>query len=174
MPMRNLCFVIVICGISAVAAGCGGGADSQVLYPVAGVLNWDDGKPVADATVTFTVAGETKEKLQQGGTAKTNGQGEFTILTSTGQSGLAKGKYKIMVAAGKVETNSASPEEAKKALMARYGSGQQGQSKSPTAGEQSDSTIIPSKYSLAETTPLEWEVKGVAEDKAMKLTLQKS
>jgi hypothetical protein len=70
--------------------GCGGSGD---LSPVAGTVTLD-GKPLADATVTFTPLEARKELLPASGV--TDSQGRY-ILWTEDQAGAAPGRHAVSI-----------------------------------------------------------------------------
>ncbi|MBI2481635.1 MAG: hypothetical protein HYV60_24215 [Planctomycetia bacterium] len=83
------------------AVGCGGQLQTA---PVAGVITLD-GKPLADATVTFTPAAAGLEAPAS--SARTDASGRYKLLvTATGQSGAVLGTHSVSVVANVEESDS--------------------------------------------------------------------
>jgi hypothetical protein len=77
------------------ALGCGG---SKRVAPVAGKVTMD-GKPLANATVTFQpIAEQGAIDAGVGSVGKTNAQGEFTLEASNGKTGALVGEHRVSIA----------------------------------------------------------------------------
>lgn len=72
-------------------SGCGGNSDG--LVPALGSVTID-GQPCANAVVAFIPQAGTPGN---GGTARTDPNGKFEIMTPQGKKGLVAGKYKVTV-----------------------------------------------------------------------------
>jgi hypothetical protein len=80
---------------SVLAIGCG----SNKFAPVSGKVTLN-GKPLAHATVMFLPLGEPGSiKAGEGSAGKTNEKGEFSLTSSTGQSGALVGKHQVSISA---------------------------------------------------------------------------
>jgi len=76
------------------ALGCGPG---KKFVPVSGKVTLN-GKPLANATVSFQPIGEAGAiEAGVGSVAKTNEQGEFTLKASTGEMGALVGKHRVII-----------------------------------------------------------------------------
>lgn len=83
--------------VSIGAFGCGGDPDSKVaLVPVKGTVTLN-GKPMANASVSFIPDGNNKNSTAGGDT--TGPEGNY-MARYRGRSGLAPGKYKVTIAPG--------------------------------------------------------------------------
>ncbi len=87
---------VLIVGLALLlSAGCGGGSDGPGLVDVEGTVTMD-GKPLANATVFFSPAGEGV-----GGTSpsfgKTDEDGEYFLQYSISKDGAIVGKYKVSI-----------------------------------------------------------------------------
>jgi len=92
--MRSVQLGFMAIGGLLLALGCGGPAAPTIppLHPVQGVVTLD-GKPLAEATVTFNPVKSTKG---QGGYGSTNEKGEFEIkYTGNDAPGCPEGDYKV-------------------------------------------------------------------------------
>jgi len=77
----------------ALAAGCGG----KRFAPVSGTVTMD-GKPCANATVTFSPARAGKGvEAGDSSVGKTNEKGEYTLRAAKGQNGAQVGKHRVSV-----------------------------------------------------------------------------
>lgn len=89
MRTTKICRMIGAGCFALVLVGCG---DSKpATYPVTGVVTLD-GKPVADATITFV--GESPENSAA---TKTKADGTYEIATYEAGDGALPGDYKVMV-----------------------------------------------------------------------------
>ncbi len=75
------------------ALGCGG----KKFVPVSGKVTLN-GQPLAGATVSFQpMASEGSAEAAPGSVGKTDANGEYALTASTGQSGAAVGKHRVMI-----------------------------------------------------------------------------
>ena len=127
------------CGLLAVllaTAGCGGGSGP---VPVRGVVKLD-GKPVANAAVTF-VAQDPGGRDAHG---STDANGAFELSTHKPNDGALPGKYKVVITPPGEEGGSTPFDDPGKPAAA---------AKPKPAGPR-----IPQKYTLAGQTPLTQDV----------------
>ncbi len=155
-------FMLAGC-MSVAIAGCG---DSKpATFPVTGVVTLD-GKPVADAQITFV--GEPPENSAA---TVTDAEGKYALATFSAGDGARPGHYKIMVtkyAKGEeVSPYGAPPEDAApveqtpEAISAAYSQGYTGP---PKAGWKApkQSNDLPMKYASVATSGLQYTVEEKA------------
>jgi hypothetical protein len=75
------------------ASGCGPTYSGPPLVPVEGTVTLD-GKPLADATVTFIPTGAT---MGQSSFGSTDTEGHFVLKTAEGHAGAPAGRYKVVI-----------------------------------------------------------------------------
>jgi hypothetical protein len=75
--------------------GCA--AEAPKIVPVSGLVTLD-GKPLANATVTFSpIAKPGEVNAGDGSAGKTNANGEYTLTTSRGVPGAQVGKHRVSI-----------------------------------------------------------------------------
>jgi len=75
-------------------AGCSSGPPGPPLAPVTGTVTLDD-KPLSGAMILLVPTGETRG---QGGTARTDAAGKFTVTTPDGKyKGTVAGTYQVVI-----------------------------------------------------------------------------
>jgi hypothetical protein len=121
-------------------AGCGGGSRAKVTGTAT-----RGGKPVANLAIHFVPEKGARSF------AKTDENGKFTMILSSGEQGVAVGKHKVWVQLPPAPKDD--PEQQKQ-LAARQ--------------QNPDVTAMLRKYGSLETTPLEMTVTG---NKVIDLTL---
>ena len=140
-------------------AGCGGGGSN--LVPVTGTVTYQ-GKPLANATVTFIPQGDGSL-----GVASTGEDGTFRIETG-GEFGVAPGMCSVTVTkmessgGGQAALEKMSEAERQKMMMS-------GKSQSIISGTAK--SVIPAQYGNALTSGLTFDVKPEAENN-FPITLQ--
>lgn len=95
--MRAICAVFTAASLALASAGCGdkGPAEPVLeLVPASGVVTLD-GKPLAEAQVTFLFEGTPPKGFVSSG-AKTGPDGKFTVKTGS-KPGTVVGAYKVIV-----------------------------------------------------------------------------
>ncbi len=141
--------LIVLCGLLSMA-GCGGGITG--LYPVTGTVTYQ-GKPVAEATISFINEGEGRPA-----TAISKTDGTYQLFT-VDSAGALPGKYRVVVS--KTE---AGPEVAPDDLGFDPVTGQDLSMEQSAANAGKRSTkpkeLVPPKYSNPTSTPLMVDVKN--------------
>lgn len=154
--------------MSVAVLGCGGGSDLN-LRPVSGVLTWDGGDPIADASITFM-----PEDGGPSSTAKTDSDGSFELRTGTGASGAVVGKHKVVVTRPTEDTkiNFNDPSSLQRAAAGRDG-GQSGRS-SPGGNTNTSDASIPAQYTKAAETPLNYDVTADGSHGSVSFVLQQS
>jgi hypothetical protein len=86
--------------LASLVLGCGGGDNKPAeqikvdLVPAAGIVTLD-GKPLADATISFQFDGPPPKGFVASG-AKSDSSGKFIVMTGS-KSGTAPGRYKVTV-----------------------------------------------------------------------------
>jgi hypothetical protein len=93
--------VSLIVSITAVSGLIGCGGDERKLVPVSGTVTIN-GKPLRDAVITFLPADSNKGALP--GEDISGPEGNYKAMTR-GRTGLAAGKYKVVVTRSAVETS---------------------------------------------------------------------
>lgn len=92
-------FALALACVCAVAVGCSKGpkkpADLPTLYPTTITVVYDDGTPVADATVALRPAGGGNTQWNVTGT--TDAQGKLVCKTNGNWDGAPAGSYEAMV-----------------------------------------------------------------------------
>lgn len=142
----------VVAIAAVVAAGCG--KSGPKLHPASGTVTLD-GKPLADATVTFVPsAGRPSD-------GKTDASGKYAIMTN-GQPGVPEGDYKVAVskftAQGEMPVMAPSPQD----MVKMYEKKKKGEiEKSP----------VPAKYGRADTSGLSAKVGSDASKNVFDLPL---
>ena len=133
-----------------VLVGC---SDSVATVEAKGLLTWDDGKPIAGASLRL-VPKESGKPEVVGFSGK---NGEFSLSIVGGKAGAPRGEYTVVVsqfgggvgdAAG--ASDKASPEEMAKIMHGL----QQKQKMAPPKGE------VPAMYSDPEKSPLTLKIDG--------------
>ncbi|HEX6986969.1 MAG TPA: carboxypeptidase-like regulatory domain-containing protein [Planctomycetaceae bacterium] len=147
------------CLAALLLAGCPGseGGDRQEVYPVSGKVTMGGG-PVANAAVIFS-----PKEGQPVATGRTNDKGEFTVTTYESGDGAAAGKYVVLVSKEVAPSNSTGPATGHDpnnptAFRAPSHSGAQ------LRGLSSASSGLPEKYSRADQSDLNVEVKSDGEN----------
>ncbi|MGL4943942.1 MAG: hypothetical protein ACRC46_12225 [Thermoguttaceae bacterium] len=130
----------VFLGMLIVAViGCAPKANISGLVPAAGVVTLD-GKPLADASITFVPTSFGSESRGAGATSDTNGK--FVVATLEPDDGIFPGDYKIVV--DKREVVGKAPTEADYEAAKATG-------RSPIVQYK---TVTPTKYANAATSGL--------------------
>lgn len=124
--------------VTVALAGCGDGKVHLKHYPVKGKVTLN-GKPVTKCIINLSTLAPVKGG-DGGYSGKLDDNGEFTIKSTTGESGAPPGKYKV--------TFYTPPEEAMKAMTS--GKGKKG---------YEAANPFPPEYSSAQTSKKEIEVK---------------
>jgi hypothetical protein len=85
--------LFLVCAL-LLAAGCNSKAK---FAPVSGKVTLD-GKPLANATVSFQPIAEEESAIAGvGSTGKTNENGEFALTAATGEKGAVVGKHRVVI-----------------------------------------------------------------------------
>ena len=130
--------------------GCGSGGPRPLkLYPAQGTVTYK-GKPVIDCVINLVPSNPSKEMQEVGFTGTLDGDGKFQLKSSTGKSGAAVGKYKVILGL--------SQDAAFKAMMSGGGK------KSMEA-----SSPFPKEYLSATTSKKEVEIEAKSNDLAIVL-----
>jgi hypothetical protein len=83
--------VLLFVGVALFAGGCGGGGAVQVN----GVLTWEDGTPIPQATVVFHPQ-NPKEEATKSASGFTDNNGAFTLTTDKPGDGVYRGSYIVI------------------------------------------------------------------------------
>ena len=157
MGALRLGCAMVLCFLVAMESGCGSSGKPK---PVAaeGVLTWEDGKPVTQATVVF-LPDDPKGKQASGLTGK---DGSFTLTTYNQDDGAVPGDYKIIVTKGLNSAGETPQEKDPTKLMREFY--EKSKQKSAKDG-------VPDIYGNPKTSPLKWRVEAGGTKINLKLKL---
>lgn len=148
MAGRRIAAGAVLVAALAVA-GCGAASNKPKLYPATGTVTLD-GKPLADATVSFVPA------VGPPSDGKTDAAGKFTIMTS-GQPGAPFGPNKVTVSkftgTATMPTAGGSPDDMKAMYEKMYDKNKK------AAAEKGE---VPAKYGRPDSSGLSAEVTADA------------
>jgi hypothetical protein len=128
-------------------SGCGGVTNRPKPVAAEGVLTFEDGKPVAEATIVF-LPDDTKSPKASGLTGK---DGSFSLTTYNQNDGAVPGDYKIIV------TKSNFVEDAPKEGGDRIKRMKEYFEKSKQPKEKG---VVPAVYGNPKTSPLKWRVES--------------
>ena len=149
MAGRRIVGGLAVVAVVLVLAGCGGGSKRPKLYPATGTVTLD-GKPLADATVSFVPA------VGPPSDGKTDASGKFTIMTS-GQPGAPFGPNKVTVSkftgTATMPSPGASAEDMRKMYEKMY-------DKNKKAGAEKGE--VPAKYGRPDSSGLTADVTADA------------
>lgn len=139
--------------------GCGGGSGGPTLYPVSGVVT-KSGAPLGKIRVTFVPEGKTKGLPAFG---VTDASGRFSLRNASGDSGIAAGSFKVVLAEVLDQADQ------QKMDMSKYTNtgGAPGGGAPPPPQAKAD--IIPAEYLTPEKSPKVVEVKGAVSNIAIDL-----
>jgi hypothetical protein len=128
----------------ALVAGCSDDSGIAQRYRVSGTVKYK-GQPVPKGTITFT-------PTESGGRPASGDikDGQYSLTTSTPNDGALPGQYKVTVTAVDVDQT---------ALKEIAKGGQFHHDEAFLKANQSAKQLVPSKYSLVETSTLKAEVK---------------
>jgi hypothetical protein len=138
--------------IVLVAVGCGDGSDSDKIYPVRGQITFD-GQPLVEESTTVLFQPDAARGNEGSSVAvgTVDRDGNYTVKTN-GKNGASPGWYKVVVTAlAETPQHATGPKDARSRPVAR--------------------SLLPARYGLARTTPLEVEVVAEPEDGAYDLSL---
>ncbi|WLD11087.1 carboxypeptidase-like regulatory domain-containing protein [Planctellipticum variicoloris] len=139
-------------GAAVLAAGCSGGGDGASkraqVFKAKGKVTYM-GNPLVGASVAFSPQGN-----QPAAVARSDDNGEFSLMTYRAGDGAAAGDYKVMVTV----TDEATPGEPKEAHGTVAGVDYAAAYSHSGKGKRS-SNILPAKYSDAQNTPLTAKVE---------------
>jgi len=142
--------VTVVCFLVVLESGCGRSVGKEKPVAAAGMLTWEDGKPVTEASVLF-LPDDPKGKGASGLTGK---DGSFTLTTFNQDDGALPGDYKIIVTKGSPsgrqgeKPNDIDPTKLMKEFL----------EKSKEAKAQKG--LVPEIYTNPKTSPLKWRVEA--------------
>ena len=101
-PHTRLCRAALAAFVALLIAGCG---DEYPLAPVSGTITLN-GKPLADAHVSFEPMGKGKDlKAGPGSYCRTDQDGRFTLKTLHGDDGAVVGEHRVLIRAIRAGTN---------------------------------------------------------------------
>lgn len=123
--------------------GCGDSTGIAPRFPVSGNITYK-GTPVENGRISFTPV--DPEGRAAAGQIE---NGRYSLTTITDGDGALPGKYKVTVMAKSIDTSE---------LQAIAKGGQFHHDKAFAKSVKNAKTLVPSKYSLAETSGLEYEV----------------
>lgn len=149
---------LLSCGLSVgLLAGCGGGAGRPPTYPVEGTVTFE-GKPLADATVTFRPAGT--DSGQQPANGKTDASGRYQLTTFSASDGAMAGSYRVTIM--------------KFAAVAAEGAAGDGDDYVPPRGPlPNPKNQLPKKFANADQSGLTATVEAKAEGNTVDFAVQK-
>jgi hypothetical protein len=160
--------ILRMCGLRAAAVftgmalivvlGCGDDTGIGKRYPVSGRVTLK-GEPLKEGRITFQPADPEKGRPAAG---EIQPDGTYRLTTLTPGDGALPGQYKVTVTAKKVDTT-----EVLKTVMEKGGGGRQHEI---AKANQAAKSLIPNKYSLADTSGLTAEVKEGSNTKDFDLT----
>jgi len=81
---------LLLAPLAVAVLGCGGNTANTV--PVEGSLHWDDGKPIAEASIRFVAAPGGRDA-----NGYTNAEGAFSLNTFTQGDGAVPGSYSVVI-----------------------------------------------------------------------------
>lgn len=95
MPRTGFCLRCVVLGLFIIAwMGCTrGGTDGPKQVPVSGTVTLD-GKPLANAMITFAPAGKTRGA---GASGRTDKDGRYQLTYLRGKMGTPAGQYRVAI-----------------------------------------------------------------------------
>jgi len=128
--------------------GCGSGVPRTV--PVEGSLHWEDGKPIAEASVRFVPAAVGGKEA----VGYTNKEGGFTLTSYSQNDGAIPGEYSVVVTkAAAAPIMPAPTDDPAKAMKAFY-------EKQKSQGTTTITDPVPTVYSDPKTTTLKFVVES--------------
>lgn len=152
--------VSALFGLVLISLAVGCGSDGVTLAAAGGTVTFQ-GAPVAGANVTFIP--------EQGPIAigTTNDQGKFTLSTG-GRPGAPLGKCRVSVTlvAPSDDLSGLTPEEQSMELTKKMGQSQ------GTFGEKEQKSLVPEKFSNADTSGLSFTVSSTASQNDFPINLQ--
>jgi hypothetical protein len=137
--------LISLAALTSAFCGCGGSS----AIPVQGTVTLD-GKPVADAVVTFAPQGEGEPAA-----GATNASGKFILQRREAGDGVPPGSYAVTVVGVRTTGLQATSD---------------GLSDITAAGQIKEEWFVPQKYSIRESSGLQAEVKPGMPPVELKLT----
>jgi len=147
MHALRLVGAMVVCFLVVLASGCGRGGGKLNPVVAEGVLTWEDGKPVSQATIVF-LPNDPQGKQASGLTGK---DGAFTLTTYNQNDGAVPGDYKIIVTKGSASVAETPQEKDPTKLMKEF---YEKSKDGPKKG------AVPDIYANPKTTPLKWRVEA--------------
>lgn len=116
---------LAVFALLGLMSGCSNRPSGPSLEPVSGTVKYQ-GTPVDGARITFYPQGDT---LGNGGSAKTDANGKYTVLYARGGEGLPAGDYRVVISKAVMPDGSEPPEDvepmdspAKETLPPKYSS----------------------------------------------------
>lgn len=140
---RAVC-ITTYCQFALILAGC----NSEGPVPVTGTITFE-GKPVADASITFTPATRSEGKVAVGATDE-SGRFSLSLLTGEDKEGAMPGDYKVSISKVEMEGGTAANNKVSESL---------GSFAMESAAPKRTKNLLPPKYSSASTSGLSFEVK---------------
>ena len=87
---RGRAVCLLVAALCALATGCGSG-----LYPVEGVIHFDDGRPAAELAGGFVTFQSLEQDVSSQGVIRPDGR--FTLSTKAEADGASPGHYRVLV-----------------------------------------------------------------------------
>jgi hypothetical protein len=133
----------------ALVAGCN--SKGGKLIKASGILAWEDGTPIENASITFV----PEDKKGESASAKTDKDGKFELTTKSTGDGAHAGAYKVTVTksdtAGVPLAPAKTGEDPTKAMM-------EWQKAQAAKGGKPKKEEIPAIYASEQSTPLKWTI----------------
>lgn len=147
------------CLLLAAGFGC-----SRTPVPVQGVVLWEDGKPVSDASLRFVpVNAQGRESM-----AVTDKDGEFQLSTFYSHDGTYPGEYKVVITKF-ASTGGARPPEMKANNDAQLANAMKEWWDQQLAKQAKVTDPVPAVYASEKSTPLRWTVESGGKKVELKL-----
>jgi hypothetical protein len=158
MHVLRLSGAAVVCFLLVLESGCSRTSSGRAKpVAAAGSLAWEDGKPVAEASVVF-VPDDPKGQSAAGLTGK---DGSFTLTTFNQDDGAVPGDYKIVVTKGAFKVGEPTKESNPAKLMKEW----------LEKSKEEKKSEVPGIYGNPKTTPLKWRIEAGGEKIQLKLKI---
>jgi hypothetical protein len=145
-PARRVAAAFIGMGLVFLVLGCGDNTGLPKRYPVSGTVTYK-GQPVEKGTINFVHTAQ--DGRDASGTIQ---NGKYSLTTATQDDGALPGSYKVVVISVDVDTKGLAAES--HGGQFRHGSDEM------IKATKSAKPLVPSKYSLADTSGLTAEVKA--------------
>jgi hypothetical protein len=135
----------------ALVTGCNGKGSKLVKAP--GVLTWEDGTPIENASITFV----PQDKKGESASAKTDKDGKFELTTKSTGDGAHAGSYKVTVTKSDASAGSLTPAKTGEDMTKAMIEWQKAQAAKAGKPKQEE---IPAIYANEQSTPLKWTIEA--------------